>query len=79
MEERTVIGSREVQFTDNTGRTVSGVTLYVEWEDEKVRGKCAERLFVSDKLIHDAGFIPDLGDTFKVVYNRYGKIAAITA
>ena len=71
-----VVGIRSTNFSaKETGEVISGLTVYILFEDENVQGFVSDRLFLSDnKLAH---FRPCLKDIVNIEYNRFGKVASI--
>ena len=71
-----VIGYRRTQFTaQDTGEVIQGYSLYLTSEEENVTGLSCERVFLSMKKLD--GYVPELGDQVRVVYNRYGKVTHV--
>ena len=71
-----VIGYQQVSFTPK-GETqaITGVTLYLTEERDKVQGLAADRVFVSARKL--GSYFPQLGDEIRLSYNRYGKVDAV--
>ncbi len=44
----TVVGFERVEFSGNDGRTVSGTRLYINYEDDLIKGQGADSKFFSD-------------------------------
>lgn len=71
-----VVGVRSTNFTaKETGEVISGKTVFVLYEDEKVEGFAAERIFLKESLL--AHYQPVLKDIVDIQYNRYGKVESI--
>lgn len=76
--EMKVLGKKEVNFKDDEGKTVTGLSLFVSFKEEGVEGLAATKYFFSDQ--HDAFLVASalkIGDTVKPVFNRFGKIAEL--
>ena len=71
-----VVGVRSTNFTaKETGEVISGKTVFVLYEDEKVEGFAADRIFLKESLL--AHYQPVLKDIVDIQYNRYGKVESI--
>lgn len=44
----TVVGFERVEFSDNTGKTVSGTRLYITYENEFIKGVGADLKYFPD-------------------------------
>lgn len=73
METIMIVGMREVDFTDKDGRSVHGWSFYFTMEDSKVIGVMAGKVFVSADKLAFFSHSPSVGDTVRVMYNRFGK------
>lgn len=73
MERIEVVGTRNVDFTDNNGRQVKGFSLYYLMSSDGVNGKMAGKLFVSAQRASEMSFVPKPGDHVLVNYDRYGR------
>lgn len=69
-----IIGRSEVSFTDDKGRDVRGVSLYVLFPDERVDGQKAEKLFCKQGIAD--GVKP--GDVVQVNFDMRGKVESIS-
>lgn len=72
-----VVGTKRVDFTDDTGRRMAGYTVYVTHEEQDVVGMAAEKArFLSDVTINNAlgGYIPSKGDLVNCEFNRRGQL-----
>lgn len=76
MEVIEVVGIRDVNFTDKSNRTISGISIYYLCEDDNVDGRMCGKLFVSKERAQNLAFIPEVGDTVEVSYDRFGKPAS---
>lgn len=72
-----VIGYRESDFNTTDGKHISGYNIYCSYALEKGVGEGVERLFMTTDKLLACGYKPEIGDHIKVIYNRYGKPAAI--
>ena len=75
MEIIEVVGLREVNFTDDNGRTVSGTSIYFLMASDGVDGKMSGKLFVSNERKKQMSYFPLIGDEVAVNYDRFGKPA----
>ena len=73
MEIIEVVGLRDVNFTDDKGRSVDGTSVYYLIQADGVEGKMSGKLFVSRDRRKQLSFFPAPGDTVAVSYDRYGK------
>ncbi len=71
-----LMGYRMVDFTDKTGKHVSGVSLYVSYPLNGVNGSATDKLFVRPELFRDLAVVP--GDDLDIRFNRFGKVDSIT-
>ena len=74
-----VLGYRDVNFTDEKGRNVCGITLYARTPcvDSGWHGHSIDKFFISSAQLSLMGFAPVEGMLFTPVFNRYGKICAV--
>ena len=73
-EKILIVGYRDVNFTDDSGRSVQGRSYYYEQEGvNNVTGVLAGKLFVSASVLGSMAEKPEVGDTVMVYYNRFGK------
>jgi len=80
MEFFKVLGYRDVEFTDQkTGKVVSGISLYVSREDDNVCGVMTDKIFIGRQRLEECHYVPVVGDTIRVTYNKYGKPADVSA
>lgn len=67
-----IVGLRPYDFKDEkSGDTISGYSVYLQWEEEEVAGIACEKLSVSMSKLQD--YDPALGDRVLIGYNKYGK------
>lgn len=76
MEKWKIVGFREVNFTDNDGRSVNGWKLYLarEPENRNIFGLETHTLFISKAYVD---FTPEENVMVMINYNRYGKVSSI--
>lgn len=72
-EKISIVGYRDVSFTDDSGREVSGRSYYYTAVSEGVEGLIAGKLFISRKVLQELQYRPMPGDDVIVYYNRFGK------
>lgn len=71
-----LVGYKNSSFKGSDGTMVSGTTLYLlEEERPDVKGNAVDRVFVTQKKLGD--YVPEIGDDVTLVYNRWGKVAAV--
>lgn len=73
-ERITIVGYRDVSFTDDSGRQVEGRSYYYIGVSDNVIGQVADKLFVSVQKLPTLAYKPLPGDDVIVYYNRYGKV-----
>lgn len=73
----TLVGTKNVDFKGSDGAQVSGVNLYFTYEDPGVEGVATERVFVHSNKFMKLSFIPKVGGSCDLRYNKYGKISDI--
>ncbi len=68
----TLIGYKEVNFKAQDGSRIAGVKLYFTYDDKKAFGHCTETVnyFKRDYTTLDL----ELGSTYDICYNKFGKI-----
>lgn len=71
-----IVGLRRMSFTSQDGQQVEGMNFYYLMDDSHVEGKVAGKFFMSTAVLSQVGFVPKVGETVKVFYNRYGKANA---
>lgn len=78
MEIYEVVGYRRVNFTDDkTKNVVDGYTLFLQRTpdaESKITGLECCKQFISAQYV---SYVPQVGDTIRLIYNRYGKIGAV--
>ena len=73
-EKMTIVGYRDVNFTDDNGREVRGRSYYFNMPSDGVTGELAGKLFISEKLLSELNYRPQPGDEVIAHYNRFGKV-----
>lgn len=73
MEKMEIVGVREVNFKDDNGRQVAGVSLYYLMDDDRTNGKLAGKLFISTQRRQVMTYFPGPGEEVVVNYDRYGR------
>lgn len=71
-----IVGIRKMSFMSQDGQQVDGMNFYYLMTDSNVEGKLAHKFFVSAAVLSRVGFVPNVGETVKIFYNRYGKVSA---
>lgn len=72
-----VLGKREVAFTTKDGKEIDGVSIYYSYEEAKVTGLAADKLFLSNEKLRGIEWDPKIGDEFQPLFNRYGKVDTV--
>lgn len=71
-----IVGLNRMDFVGQDGRKVDGITFYYLTEQRNVEGKVAGKFFLSSAALSQVGFVPSVGESVKLFYNRYGKVNA---
>lgn len=72
-EKVSIVGYRDVSFTDDSGKQIDGRSYYYTATADGVVGVTAGKMFVSANNLRDMKYKPAVGDEVFVFYNRYGK------
>lgn len=75
----TLVGRKDVDFKGSDGKQVSGVTLFLTYEDLEVEGVATEKVFVSSDRFMKLSFMPEVGGDCDLRYNKYGKVGDIVS
>lgn len=76
----TIIGVNSMSFKGRDGNLVEGMNLYATTPLDPAKGGSgcsAEKFFLSQARLAELDFVPRVGDEVEVLYNRFGKIAAV--
>lgn len=73
----TCVGYRLVSFKGSDGNQVEGTHFFFTYVDGHTIGQAVDKVFIPAKRLHDMSFVPDVGATCELFYNRYGKVADI--
>lgn len=73
----TLVGMKDSDFKGSDGKQVTGINLYFTYEDETVKGVATERVFVHSDRVLKLSFMPEIGGSCDLRYNKYGKISDI--
>jgi hypothetical protein len=73
----TLVGTKDLDFMGSDGKQVNGVNLFFTYEDERVRGVATERVFVHSDRFLKLSFMPEIGGSCDLRYDKYGKIRDI--
>ena len=71
------IGLHSMNFRAQDGGQVNGVKIFYTFEKPHVDGLACGSCFVSAEKLPRMTFMPELGASFDVRYNEYGKVADI--
>lgn len=71
----TVLGKKNVAFTADDGREITGTTLYLGYETEGVEGMAADKVFISAAKMPKKEIV--VGSDVDILFNRYGKVETI--
>lgn len=74
-----IVGKRRLNFAAKDGGQVDGTQYFYTMQDINTEGMATGKLFIPSKATTQFGFLPEVGDTVKVEYNRYGRPAAFEA
>ena len=73
-----ILGIEDVKFTTKDGIDISGKSIYYGAPIEKNgKGYKCDRFFLSENKMNRLNFVPDIGDTVQLMYNRYGKVDSL--
>lgn len=72
MEKMTIVGKRYVNFKDDSGKVVTGWSIYYTMAADGVIGVMAGKMFISDDRASSM-ILPDVGKSYEVFYDRYGR------
>lgn len=75
MEIIEIVGIRHVNFTDEKGKNISGVSIYFFMEADGVIGKMTGKMFLNSDRVNRLDKMPEVGQRVAVDYDRYGKPA----
>lgn len=69
-----LIGKQKLDFTTNTGDTISGNNLFVAFADENVEGLKTEKLFIKKEIT-----LPEckLNESLEISFNMKGKVESV--
>lgn len=71
-----IVGLKHSKWTpQDSGREISGYSLFMTEEREDVDGLAVERAFITDAKLK--GYTPALGDVVNLIYNRFGKVDGV--
>lgn len=76
----TIIGVNAISFKGKDGNLVEGSSIYVTSPLDPTKGGSgcsAEKFFLSKARLAELDFTPRVGDKIEVLFNRYGKVAAV--
>ena len=67
-----IVGIQNIDYTNKSGRHISGVNLHVAYEDQKVIGMAVDKFYLASDF-------PNLNkvkcnDVVNVYFNQYGKV-----
>lgn len=71
------IGIRNVDFKGSDGNQVTGVNLYLTYEDPQIQGLGSEKVFVNMKTFRELTYVPEVDNSCILMYNKYGKVSDI--
>lgn len=72
------VGIRNVDFKGSDGNQVSGVNLFLTYEDKNITGVGTEKVFLASSRFSALSFVPAVGSDCELIYNKYGKVADIS-
>ncbi len=73
------IGIRRVNFRGSDGNQVDGYNLFLTYEDENIEGFGCEKVFVPANRFMQLSYVPKVGSSCELFYNKYGKVSDIGA
>lgn len=70
-----VVGLKSVNFKDdNTGREISGTSMYVTYEDPNVIGVRTDKFFIRPSMNFELNLIKPGSTVVDIYFDRYGKV-----
>lgn len=80
MDKTHIVGVEKVKFTGSDGTEISGITLYYTEALDPTRGtgQFAGKLFLTTARLAALDYKPTVGQTVEVLYDRRGKVKAVT-
>lgn len=78
MDERQIVGKRDVDYINKQGRPVVGIELHLMGKDKRVEGTLVETVFISKR----SAFYEDVkntsvGTVVTLTYNRWGNVEGV--
>lgn len=73
MEIVTIVGMRDVKFTDKNDKVIDGMSFYFTMEVDGVVGVQTGKMFLSRERVNRLDRVPQVGEKVAVSYDRYGK------
>lgn len=77
MEIYTLVGMRNVDYTNKNGKHVQGWNLYFTYEDPRIAGVGVEDVYIGKRYFDSLSFVPELGHSCQLVYNKFGDLSDI--
>lgn len=68
-------GVQSIRFTNNTGEEISGMNIYVAFQDENVEGLKTEKFFLKSNISLPKD--TKINDMLEISFNYKGKIESI--
>lgn len=75
-----IIGIESVHFTPkNSDKKIAGIKVHVgiPMPPKKGQGEEVDSFFLSDAKLAALDFVPAVGQTVEVLYNKYGKVSTL--
>ena len=71
----TVVGYLACDFKDKNGKQVRGVSLKVTMDsrNENFVGKDVGKIWLPESLVHEMGYVPDVGSEVELLYETDGR------
>ena len=78
MDERQIVGKRNVDYINKQNRQVTGVELHLMGKDKNVEGTCVELVFISSRSnFYEDVLATPLGTVVTLTYNRWGNVEGV--
>lgn len=71
------IGIQDMNFKAQDGGQVNGSKIFFTYAADHVDGLACDSVFVSAAKLERLSFAPGIGQSFNILYNKYGKVADI--
>lgn len=67
-----IIGIKNIDYTNKSGRKVTGTELHVSYKDNRVNGEAVDKFYISS-AVNDCK-LAKVGANVNILFNQYGKV-----